>query len=1120
MKKLFALLALVLGMVSCQTEPEGLDVVVGGEQDVNITVALPEGTRADSAQGFDLNNLGDYSIRYILEISYNGYVVRDVQISKQKSVKFPVRLAPGRYYTFTVWADLVTATTVDKETWYTTDLYYNTADGLDEIEVIAENWTPNTEARDAWTATKTETYTSTNKNIGMTLTRPFAKVRVVATDIQEIRNFRIKPTNATVEYLSDVYVGFNAVDGKVVETSNCGMSHAFNYVDVDTYEDYETSNQLTVFTDYLFVPADGNIKFTLSVYDNEKADALIKQNNFNTTIPVAKNKITTIKGHVLTDGGDLSVDIENGFDNEDNLEKAPYYQVAVTGGVELIKALQEGREIIVLNDITVTEADLALATRAGEAKNPVLNLNGYTITVKNTTGEALVDLNGGALKVEGNGAIESDNGALVEGTTVVTGGATVDAKVAVDENGDSAVKTGVEALAYICKNGGEFNFTEDLTAADVILVSATEPVVINGANYKLSTSANRAIRVTSSKANVTVNDLNVVSSAVMTYPSDVRGISIDASISEVTLELNNCTIDFTDKTTNDWTYAVNVSGNGTGHKVTINGGVYEGANVVNAHSAKNTIVVKNATLTSLYPNNDMYSGACIWVLQNQGSTVYAEGNTFNGNNAVAFNLGTGTTLEEKDNTDNTKYVAAKVNGAYYYNIAEAIAAAEDGATIKVLQSHDCNVAATVPAGKTLTLDLNGKTVNGADTTTGSFGLITNKGNLLVKNGTVTLKAENNRGWNAYSSVISNSVGGNLIVENVTLEHLGGTDMAYGIDNLTNGKGTSAITNINKGAVVKSTYRAVRQFLNGIEATNELYVNAGAVVEGENKSIWMQDPSAKANTGKLVVAEGATLYGDVYLFVTAGSTEWPVEVSIADAAFAEGSTVVTGNVPADYKVVEKDGVWTVAPNFNDNFAENTWENIIKACQNNCVPETWNVGDTKAMTIAGKDYQIRILGKNHDTYTAGGKAPLTFQIAEVYGVAPMNATQTNTTGWSGSQMRTKTMAEILEVMPVKDAIKAVNKETLNGTRDGLETTSDKLFLLSEVEVNGSVYFSNNFAEGSHYAFFGDVDSMKLNATYWLRGPGKNNAIGYTQINMSGYMANGSAEYACGVVFGFCF
>ena len=207
-----------------------------------------------------------------------------------------------------------------------------------------------------------------------------------------------------------------------------------------------------------------------------------------------------------------------------------------------------------------------------------------------------------------------------------------------------------------------------------------------------------------------------------------------------------------------------------------------------------------------------------------------------------------------------------------------------------------------------------------------------------------------------------------------------------------------------------------------------------------------------------------------------------------------------------------------------FADESWDAIIYACQNNSVPASWNVGDKKTMTIGGSTYNIAIIGKNHDEYTDGsGNAPLTFQLAEVYGTtAKMNETQTNTTGWSGSAMRNTTMVQILSDMPseVQNAVKAVNKYTLNGTRDGLETTSDKLFLLSEIEVNGSNFYSNGFDEGSRYPYYTDVTSQIMDATWWLRGPGKGNDIGFTQIITSGYMANGSAEYACGVVFGFCF
>ncbi|MBR2027231.1 MAG: hypothetical protein IKA07_08920 [Alistipes sp.] len=211
------------------------------------------------------------------------------------------------------------------------------------------------------------------------------------------------------------------------------------------------------------------------------------------------------------------------------------------------------------------------------------------------------------------------------------------------------------------------------------------------------------------------------------------------------------------------------------------------------------------------------------------------------------------------------------------------------------------------------LDLNGHTLSGVDNGTASYGLITNNGNLTIEGpGKLELTATIDRDWNAYSSVISNQPGGNLVVEGgVVIEHLGGTDMAYGIDNLTNGKGTYAVTVIN-GATIKSTYSSVRQFLNGVEATNELYVNAGTQLVSPNRAVFFQDPSKNPNTGKLYIDAAASVTGKVHLSVTEGSTEWPVEVSVASAALINGSQVTYSNVPAGYQVIEENGVWTVAP----------------------------------------------------------------------------------------------------------------------------------------------------------------------------------------------------------------
>ncbi|MEE0235471.1 MAG: GLUG motif-containing protein [Bacteroidales bacterium] len=224
----------------------------------------------------------------------------------------------------------------------------------------------------------------------------------------------------------------------------------------------------------------------------------------------------------------------------------------------------------------------------------------------------------------------------------------------------------------------------------------------------------------------------------------------------------------------------------------------------------------------------------------------------------------------------------------------------------------------IPAGKTIILDLNGCTLTGVDETEISFGLITNKGNLTIvnsaegKTGKINLNAmKNDPSFSRYSSVISTQPGSTLTVgAGVEIEHFGGTSMSYGIDVLTNGKGTSAVAVID-GATVKSTYRAIRQFLNGTEANNSLTVKSGSVIESKNgnKSIWMQDPSANANTGSLVVEEGAELYGNVYISATAGSTEWPVSASVAASALKDGSKVeISPKELVGYNVVLNDGVY--------------------------------------------------------------------------------------------------------------------------------------------------------------------------------------------------------------------
>lgn len=221
--------------------------------------------------------------------------------------------------------------------------------------------------------------------------------------------------------------------------------------------------------------------------------------------------------------------------------------------------------------------------------------------------------------------------------------------------------------------------------------------------------------------------------------------------------------------------------------------------------------------------------------------------------------------------------------------------------------------------------------------------------------------------------------------------------------------------------------------------------------------------------------------------------------------------------------------TFAPSYNPVFANNTWEQIIAACHNNEVPDTWKAADHKPMTIGGVDYQIDIIGKNHDDYSDGsGKAPLTFQLHDCYKLAKaMHSTAANTMGWTQCSMRVEHLPIILKQMPadVQSGIREVNKiSSSGGKKPSLETTKDNLFLLSEVEVFGSS--SNSLSgEGTQYDYYkaGNSTVKNFNGSaydWWERSPTANSTRYYCNVKSTGSSVNSSANVTRGVAFGFCF
>ena len=215
-------------------------------------------------------------------------------------------------------------------------------------------------------------------------------------------------------------------------------------------------------------------------------------------------------------------------------------------------------------------------------------------------------------------------------------------------------------------------------------------------------------------------------------------------------------------------------------------------------------------------------------------------------------------------------------------------------------------------------------------------------------------------------------------------------------------------------------------------------------------------------------------------------------------------------------------------YEANFADNTWAQIIAACQRGTVPETWAVGNHKTMMINGASYQIDIIGKNHDTYTAGGTAPLTFQLHDCYGETKnMNSSNTNSGGWTSCAMRSTHLPAILALMPteVQNGIREVNKLTSAGRQSStINTTADKLFLLSEIEIFGSVSYSKS-GEGTQYDYYKAGNSKVKNRNgsagfWWERSPHGGSGIYFCYVYSSGSVNYDYASYENAVSFGFCF
>lgn len=269
-----------------------------------------------------------------------------------------------------------------------------------------------------------------------------------------------------------------------------------------------------------------------------------------------------------------------------------------------------------------------------------------------------------------------------------------------------------------------------------------------------------------------------------------------------------------------------------------------------------------------------------------------------------------------------------------------------------------------------------------------------------------------------------------------------------------------------------------------------------------------------------------------------------------------------------------------------FAESEWADIARIAESGYAASAFKVGDEKQITLTtGETITMVILGFNHDNLTAGGKAGITLGMKNALATAyPMNSSATNTGGWKESVMRTTTINTLYGYLPseVQAVIKPVDKITARYDQsNALETTSDKLFLFSHVEIMGTNMYSTTAqcsvpGEGSQYEYFKNApmpkpkagtgvfsvlegtgcfytpdtavankydnrfgqekgtlknyyynynnakaqgDSATTASYWWLRSPGYDYSYGFCCVNSTGDVSYYTANSGYGVAFGFC-
>lgn len=380
---------------------------------------------------------------------------------------------------------------------------------------------------------------------------------------------------------------------------------------------------------------------------------------------------------------------------------------------------------------------------------------------------------------------------------------------------------------------------------------------------------------------------------------------------------------------------------------------------------------------------------------------------------------------------------------------------------------------------------------------------------------------------------------------------------YDSNKLTIG-GTSTATNAGSYAAT-FTPKANYQWSDGSTSAKSVTWAIGKAAG----SLTLAKSSVTLNISSLTESVAVTRAGDGVISATSSNTATArVEVSgtsVKITGLKAGTAKITVKVAAGTNhTAPSDKTINVTVSLPDtSLANNTPDIIAAAAKSGQAANYWSVGDKVGIAVNGSFGGLSynntvyafILGFNHNSSVEGGNS-IHFQFGKTaagvdiafvnsYGSTStgfcMNTSNTNSGGWNNSYMRKTICPAFLAALPTawQNIIAACTKYSDNtgggsNTASYVTATSDKIWLLSEMEVQGTRSYANS-AEANYqkqYDYYRNGNSkVKYQHTattsaciWWLRSVRASYTHDFCLVNTDGSAGITDAYYSSGFAPGF--